>query len=302
MESQHNRGDKELTLELRRPEFKSCKFRPLSKMLIFKGGANLLWKKKFLTGSYPTLREPQGREFLPPLNLPSTAWTPLAMVLGPGATFAWKHHPSSAHLAQAEQQLSQMFLYGGQWKYLTVLNLLLQAIFYGVACLDDVLKGMRRNKDIKWITASRDLLFTTLAFPVSAFVFMSFWTIFLYDQELIYPKSLDAIFPKWLNHAMHTAVLPFSLIEAILNPHRYPSKKKGLTLLGCAAIAYICWVLRIYYVTKKWVYPIFAQLSPEGLAAFFSVSYVLLACIYLLGERFNQLIWGDQVQQLIKRK
>ncbi|XP_020818695.1 androgen-dependent TFPI-regulating protein isoform X2 [Phascolarctos cinereus] len=201
-----------------------------------------------------------------------------------------------------EQQLSQMFPYGGQWKYLTMLNLLLQAIFYGVACLDDLLKRMRRNKDIKWVTASRDLLFTTLAFPASAFVFMSFWTIFLYDRELIYPKSLDRIFPKWWNHAMHTAVLPFSQMEAILNPHRYPSKKKGLTLLGCATIAYICWVLRIYYVTKKWVYPIFAQLTPESSAAFFSVICVFLAYIYLLGEHFNQLIWGDQIQQLTKKE
>ncbi|XP_074064061.1 androgen-dependent TFPI-regulating protein [Macrotis lagotis] len=203
---------------------------------------------------------------------------------------------------RAGQQLPQKFLYGGKWKYLTVLNLLLQAIFFGVTCLDDVLKGMRRNKGINWVTASRDLLFTTLAFPVSAFVFLSFWTLYLYDRELVYPKNLDEIFPQWLNHAMHTAVLPFSLIEAILNPHRYPSKKKGLTILGFATIAYICWVLRIYYVTKQWVYPIFAKLSPETLVAFFSAGYILLACIYLLEEGLNHMIWGDQIQQVKKRK
>ncbi|XP_078009733.1 androgen-dependent TFPI-regulating protein isoform X4 [Phascolarctos cinereus] len=122
-----------------------------------------------------------------------------------------------------EQQLSQMFPYGGQWKYLTMLNLLLQAIFYGVACLDDLLKRMRRNKDIKWVTASRDLLFTTLAFPASAFVFMSFWTIFLYDRELIYPKSLDRIFPKWWNHAMvfNTSIAALDLL-ALKNESKMP--------------------------------------------------------------------------------
>ncbi|XP_072459927.1 androgen-dependent TFPI-regulating protein isoform X2 [Notamacropus eugenii] len=203
---------------------------------------------------------------------------------------------------RGEQQLSQMFEYRGQWKYLTVLNLLLQVIFYGVVCLDHVLKGMRRNKDIKCITISRDLIFTTLVFPVSTFVFTSFWTLFLYDRELVYPKFLDGTLPQWLNHAVHTTVLPLSLVETILKPHQYPSKKKGLTLLGCAAIAYTCWILRIYYVTKKWVYPVFAQLSPESITAFFSVSYVLLACIYLLGEYINQLIWGDRVQKPMKRK
>lgn len=34
------------------------------------------------------------------------------------------------------------------------------------------------------------------------FVFLSFWMLFLYNRELIYPKALDAIFPVWLNHAM----------------------------------------------------------------------------------------------------
>ncbi|KAJ8790559.1 hypothetical protein J1605_004532 [Eschrichtius robustus] len=78
----------------------------------------------------------------------------------------------------------------------------LQAIFYGVACLEDVLKRAKGQKDIKFITAFRDLLFTTLAFPISAFVFLSFWILFLYDRELVYPKALDGIFPVWLNHAM----------------------------------------------------------------------------------------------------
>lgn len=97
---------------------------------------------------------------------------------------------------------SQIFLNGGQWKYLTFLNLVLQAIFFGVACLEDVLKRTKGKKDIKFVTAFRDLLFTTLAFPISTFVFLSFWILFLYDRELVYPKALDNIFPVWLNHGM----------------------------------------------------------------------------------------------------
>ncbi|KAB0404986.1 hypothetical protein E2I00_002626, partial [Balaenoptera physalus] len=107
-----------------------------------------------------------------------------------------------------DRRKSKVFLNGGQWKYLTFLNL---AIFYGVACLEDVLKRAKGQKDIKFITAFRDLLFTTLAFPISAvsykdvqFVFLSFWILFLYDRELVYPKALDGIFPVWLNHAMNT--------------------------------------------------------------------------------------------------
>ncbi|MEJ1284722.1 androgen dependent TFPI regulating protein [Cricetulus griseus] len=79
---------------------------------------------------------------------------------------------------------------------------LLQAVFFGVACLDDVLKRIIGRKDITIITSIRDLLFTTLVFPISAFIFLVFWTLFHYDRSLIYPKGLDDFFPAWLNHAM----------------------------------------------------------------------------------------------------
>ncbi|XP_042793831.1 androgen-dependent TFPI-regulating protein isoform X5 [Panthera leo] len=107
-----------------------------------------------------------------------------------------------------DQRKSKIFLNGGQWKYLTFLNLLLQAIFYGVACVEDVLKRIKGERDLKFVTAFRDLLFTTLAFPISTFVFLSFWILFLYDRELVYPKALDGIFPEWLNHAMRQHKVP----------------------------------------------------------------------------------------------
>ncbi|CAH6801409.1 Adtrp [Phodopus roborovskii] len=105
------------------------------------------------------------------------------------------------HIGKDDEKLKE-FHDGGRSKYLTLLNLLLQAVFFGVACLDDVLKRIIGRKDIKFITSVRDLLFTTLVFPISAFVFLVFWTLFHYDRNLIYPKGLDDFFPAWVNHAM----------------------------------------------------------------------------------------------------
>lgn len=201
-----------------------------------------------------------------------------------------------------DQKQYKIFQDGAQWKYLTLLNLFLQAFFFGVACLDDVLKRIKGRKDIKFITAFRDLLFTTLAFPVSIFVFLVFWTIFLYDRELVYPKILDEIFPVWMNHAMHTFILPFSLLEVILRPHRYPSKKTGIMLLAAGTVAYTTRVLWIYSETGRWVYPVLGKLSPLGLVAFFSSSYFLSISIYLLGEKINCWKWGDMMQPWMKRK
>nr|XP_007971875.2 androgen-dependent TFPI-regulating protein isoform X1 [Chlorocebus sabaeus] len=197
---------------------------------------------------------------------------------------------------------SKIFANDARWKYLTLLNLLLQTIFYGVTCLDDVLKRIKGRKDIKFLTAFRDLLFATLAFPVSTFVFLAFWILFLYNRDLIYPKVLDTVIPAWLNHAMHTFIFPITLVEVVLRPHSYPSKKTGLTLLAAASITYIICILRLYFETGTWVYPVFAKLSPVGLAAFFSLSHIFIASIYLLGEKLNHWKWGDMRQPRKKRK
>ncbi|KAI4552661.1 hypothetical protein MJT46_017312 [Ovis ammon polii x Ovis aries] len=236
-----------------------------------------------------------------------------------------------------DPRISLIFQKGGKWKYLTLLNLLLQAIFFGVACLEDVLKRTKGEKDIKFVTAFRDLLFTTLAFPLSTFVFLAFWIIFLYDRELIYPKVLDTVFPVWLNHAMCvkekqvvfvvndnlfsldmdfkgstqcrllllnavkasvTENLPSPMehsfrfpVEVILRPHCYPLRKKGLTLLTAAGLAYVSRTLWIYSETGTWVYPVFAKLSPVGLAALFSLSHIFIIGIYLFGEKLNHWKW-----------
>uniref|UniRef100_A0A2K6UFF8 Androgen dependent TFPI regulating protein n=1 Tax=Saimiri boliviensis boliviensis TaxID=39432 RepID=A0A2K6UFF8_SAIBB len=221
---------------------------------------------------------------------------------------------------ETDKVKSKIFAYGGKWKYMTLLNMLkhrtagfgiyqsgsfrqlLQTIFYGVACLDDVLKRIRGRKDMTFLTAFRDLLFTTLAFPISTFVFLAFWILFLYNRNLVYPKALDTVFPMWLNHAMHTLILPITLTEVILRQHSYPSKKTGLTLLAAGSFAYISRILWIYFETGTWVYPLLAKLSPVGLAAVFSLSYIFIASIYLLGEKLNHWKWGDMMQPRKKRK
>ncbi|NXV87061.1 ADTRP protein, partial [Calonectris borealis] len=103
---------------------------------------------------------------------------------------------------RTEERPSEVFLYGGQWKYLTVLNLVLQAVFYGVSFLADVLRLIKKLRCAKCVISSRDLLFGVLAFPVSTFVSISFWTLYSFNRELVYPKSLDGVIPLWLNHAM----------------------------------------------------------------------------------------------------
>ncbi|XP_015220221.1 androgen dependent TFPI regulating protein 1 isoform X2 [Lepisosteus oculatus] len=178
--------------------------------------------------------------------------------------------------------------YGGRWKYLTFINLVMQTVFFGLCFVIDVVRAGTSS----FVTRLRDTVFTVLVFPVGTFVFLSFWLIYAYDRELVYPKYLDDIIPAWLNHAMHTVILPLLLVQLYLQPHRYPSKKKGIFGLAFFSAIYLAWLLWVHHASGIWVYPILAQLSPAGLMLFLAGSALALAPLYLLGERLSHLRWG----------
>ncbi|XP_021114981.1 androgen-induced gene 1 protein isoform X3 [Heterocephalus glaber] len=78
---------------------------------------------------------------------------------------------------------------------------------------------------------------------IDLFVVAVFWIIYAYDREMIYPKLLDNFIPGWLNHGMHTTVLPFILIEMRTSHHQYPSRSSGLTAICTFSVGYILWAL-----------------------------------------------------------
>ncbi|KAL4646377.1 androgen-dependent TFPI-regulating protein-like isoform X1 [Arapaima gigas] len=195
--------------------------------------------------------------------------------------------------------------YGGRWKYLTFLNLVLHTVFFGLCWLTDLVLHLSSGPPGRLTTLFvnvRDFLFTVLAFPVGAFVCISFWTIYSFDRELVYPKFLDSIIPLWLNHAMHTAIVPLLLIELYLQPHRYPRKSRAVSGLALFCAAYLAWVLWVHHASGIWVYPIMAHLSPVGLVLFLAASSLALVPLYLLGEKLSLKYWNRPETQKKKKK
>ncbi|XP_069585030.1 androgen-dependent TFPI-regulating protein isoform X2 [Ranitomeya imitator] len=218
----------------------------------------------------------------------------------------------------ATERPDGVFLYGGQWKYLTVLNVVLQTLFYAVTFLTDLLFPVRGIKFVKHITYCRDLLFSVLAFPAATFVFLSFWALYSYDRQLVYPEGLDKVIPQWLNHAVHSAVFPIAVLEIVTSPHHYPPRRKGLILLGICSISYISWkkltytdantqqlqksnmVIWIYFADGNWVYPFLGLLSPFGFLIFLLSSHILTAFVYIVGETLNYAVWGEVQNKKMK--
>ncbi|XP_044025151.1 androgen-induced gene 1 protein isoform X2 [Siniperca chuatsi] len=105
--------------------------------------------------------------------------------------------------------------YGGSWKFLTFIDLVIQAVFFGVCVLIDVSSLLTKGGDsreqerqLRKLIGLRDWMMAVLAFPVGAFVVFTFWTLYLYDRELVYPRLLDNFIPQWLNHGMDVLGAP----------------------------------------------------------------------------------------------
>ncbi|XP_032999806.1 androgen-induced gene 1 protein isoform X2 [Lacerta agilis] len=99
--------------------------------------------------------------------------------------------------------------YGGSWKFLTFINLVIQAVFFGICVLTDLSSLLTKGNDsqeqerqLRKLISLRDWMMAVLAFPIGVFVVTMFWSIYIYDRELVYPKLLDNFIPPWLNHGM----------------------------------------------------------------------------------------------------
>ncbi|XP_042357626.1 androgen-dependent TFPI-regulating protein [Plectropomus leopardus] len=194
-----------------------------------------------------------------------------------------------------EELPAGIFVYGGPWKYLTFLNLLLQMLFFGLAALNDLQPG---KKSESTLNRCKDLLFCVFAFPVGMFVVLLFWTIFAYDRELVYPATIDTFFPPWINHAMHSLVLPVLLGEVLVQPHSYPQTKHALAALGGVGLAYLFWIIWVYLSVGIWVYPLLAHFSTAGLMGFFFFNMTVVTSLYMLGDKLNSHVWRKDVNKM----
>ncbi|XP_021336569.2 androgen-dependent TFPI-regulating protein [Danio rerio] len=210
------------------------------------------------------------------------------------AAFSWYAFIIQCIYAKDVSDLpSGIFVYGGPWKYLTFLNLVLQMVFFGLASVND-LQPVGKGSKMSLLCLCKDLLFSVFVFPVGMFVVLLFWLIFAYDRQLVYPASIDNFFPPWLNHAMHTVVLPILFGEILLEPHVFPKTKNGLAALGVVGLAYLGWVIWVYCTVGIWVYPLLGLFSHSGLAIFFFLNMLVVSLLFLLGKALNYKVWGKK--------
>ena len=144
--------------------------------------------------------------------------------------------------------------FGGQWKYLTFINLWIQLIYFSVSFFNNFI-GSQATESAKAskLQRCRDLLFATLAFPIGQFVGIVFWVLFYVDRELVFPAHYDNFFPNYINHAMHTTVIPAQLLELFNLYHAYPKRLNGMSITMIFCFVYLTWTLIVAHFGGIWV-------------------------------------------------
>ncbi|XP_021341170.1 androgen-induced gene 1 protein-like [Mizuhopecten yessoensis] len=200
--------------------------------------------------------------------------------------------------------------YGGRLQFLTVWNEILQTLYFGIATLNDFCGSDVRpshSKDIQGrksvLQKLRDILLASVVFPAGTFVVCTFWGIYAVDRELISPKSLDGLIPVWINHALHTFVLPLLIVELAIVYHQFPRKRTGLAIVVIFALAYLIWILWIAYVTDFWVYPFLKVMPAYYRVIWIGAFMVFFPFLYLIGDFINKTLWGKDTRAgLMKMK
>ncbi|XP_058449663.1 androgen-induced gene 1 protein-like [Malaya genurostris] len=182
--------------------------------------------------------------------------------------------------------------FGGIWKYLTIWNAALQAVYFTVALMNDFIGTNEIMPRVKPTSRKlKDYLFAAFLFPGSLVVAITFWAVMYIDRELMMPKALDPIFPSWLSHALHTNIVLFMLLEIYTSFRQYPSRKAGLTGILLFGVSYLVWLHVIRQYGGVWVYGVVEVLNLPLRIVFFAIILGLAVGLYLFGELLNKGIW-----------
>jgi phosphatidylserine synthase len=178
----------------------------------------------------------------------------------------------------------------GVWKYLTAWTSTVHAVFFGMCLLCEVFWYLKfRTAEFSF----RGLIFHGVVFPMGLSVFVNYWLLYHSDKELIVAQSL----PPFIDHIIHTLILPGVLIESFTYHHPIPRRKDGLSMTWAIQLGYMGLVFYMGITRNNWVYPFMAMLPMPLRIAFCVVTMVANTIYYILGEKLHNRFWEKHLKE-----
>lgn len=209
------------------------------------------------------------------------------------------------HLVGVTYYLSEIKLkshesYGGRFKFLTFINMLLQFLYFNMAAVTGFL-GMIKKRKSEVFASVCDFTFACFVFPLGLTVSILFWGLYAADPHSCQTPEEAKLIPSWHNHYMHTLPFVTAIFELCFVKHKYPPRKKGMLSVLGFGVVYTAWILWVAFAADIWVYPFLEKMNSISIATFFTGAFSFVLILYLVGERVAIRRWG-QDDSLEKKK
>ncbi|XP_075209754.1 androgen-dependent TFPI-regulating protein-like [Lycorma delicatula] len=153
------------------------------------------------------------------------------------------------------------------WLYFSIWSVVLQVAYFllvSILELVDSVYSMTQMASLKkQVEIIRKYFFISLVFPITLCADVTFWTVYAYDKERLYPSAVDKIIDPWLNHGIHTIPSVLVFIHVFIADFSGINTKLCLKLLLSFDIIYSACFVWSGLVNENWVYLIFETMSVE---------------------------------------
>lgn len=206
----------------------------------------------------------------------------------------------------AETMLGHPNFLGGRYAFLTQLTHTLIMAYFGfmLVCDASTLFGSSASRSSS-NTALRvigDYLFT-VSFVFAWLVGVIFWALFLYDQELILPRSYQAHYPLELNLFQHGGVVLLMCLEAVICPHSNQSLVSEFLMVLLLGLSYLGWtLLGVHLNGGRWPYAFQSKMDLSGHALFNLVGAAIMLATFVLSRLARWLFNPSEVVHTTKQQ
>lgn len=181
------------------------------------------------------------------------------------------------------------------YRFYTNWNLMLQYLFIILLLAEDFLRLTRFFPKVVHDKFSmfNSYIFFSLVFPVCVMVASTFWILFWYKPDLIWPKFADLILPLELNVMMHGVIIILAFLILVTYKRPLPHLFYSIGLLFLYNGAYGLLSLETWWETGHWVYGFQNRLDLIwNVLSVIPFHLVAFAFLYL-GRVLSRLIHGE---------
>lgn len=182
-------------------------------------------------------------------------------------------------------------------RFLTNWNFGMQTLlFFGYFIHDIIRLFGNKVHDRSSYKKKLDFFFCSISAPLSIFVSVVFWGLYLYNRELVFPAVIDKIMPSWVNHALHTVIVSNVLLHMFFDRQPSPKLRQSIYAIMAVKVCYFVCLYGTYYEKGFWVYPFLEKLHEPVRFLLLLVLFVFSLFCVVVFHYLNNLLYGTVSQ------